>query len=101
MFLFVRVFIREEVMLFLIRLELPSCLTKTYFDLSVLALISLFISQQEFLNVRLIVVGFSGGTIQNIPANHLLIKNISAMGIYLGGYLKNRPEVIQTVLILL
>lgn len=48
--------------------------------------------------IRLVVVGFSGGSIQNIPANHLLIKNISAMGIYLGGYLKNRPQVIQTVL---
>ncbi|KAK8833334.1 hypothetical protein WA577_007865 [Blastocystis sp. JDR] len=33
--------------------------------------------------------------IQSIPANHLLVKNVSAMGIYLGGYLKNRPRVVQ------
>lgn len=43
------------------------------------------------------VVGFSGGSIQNIPANHLLVKNVSALGIYLGGYLKNRPQVVQQV----
>lgn len=45
----------------------------------------------------LIVVGFSGGSIQQIPANHLLVKNVSACGIYLGGYLKNRPSVVQEV----
>ena len=43
------------------------------------------------------MVGFSGGSIQSIPANHLLVKNVSAMGIYLGGYLKNRPQVVQRV----
>ncbi|CBK20071.2 uncharacterized protein [Blastocystis hominis] len=46
-------------------------------------------------HIRLVVVGFSGGSIQQIPANHLLVKNCSALGIYLGGYLKNRPEVVQ------
>ena len=45
----------------------------------------------------LVVVGFSGGEIQRIPANHLLVKNVSAVGIYLGGYLKNKPAVVQGV----
>ena len=43
------------------------------------------------------MVGFSGGGIQRIPANHLLVKNVSAVGIYLGGYLKSKPEVVQRV----
>ena len=43
------------------------------------------------------MVGFSGGEIQRIPANHLLVKNVSAVGIYLGGYLKNKPAVVQGV----
>lgn len=50
--------------------------------------------------ISLVVVGFSGGSIQQIPANHLLVKNCSALGIYLGGYLKNRPEVVQKVIVL-
>ena len=50
--------------------------------------------------LSLVVVGFSGGSIQQIPANHLLVKNCSALGIYLGGYLKNRPEVVQKVIVL-
>jgi NADPH2:quinone reductase len=36
---------------------------------------------------RLLVIGFAGGTIPELPANILLVKNISAMGIYWGTYL--------------
>jgi NADPH:quinone reductase len=36
---------------------------------------------------RLLVIGFAGGAIPQIPANILLVKNISAMGIYWGTYL--------------
>ena len=54
---------------------------------------------KSFLYTGLVVVGFSGGSIQQIPANHLLVKNCSALGIYLGGYLKNRPEVVQKVIL--
>ena len=43
------------------------------------------------------VVGFSGGSIERIPANHLLVKNVSAIGVYLGGYLKNKPRVVDEV----
>ena len=43
---------------------------------------------------RIIVVGFAGGRVQAIPANHLLVKNISVLGLYWGGYLGFRPEVL-------
>jgi NADPH:quinone reductase len=36
---------------------------------------------------RLLVIGFAGGAIPQIPANILLVKNISAIGIYWGTYL--------------
>ena len=45
------------------------------------------------------MVGFSGGSIERIPANHLLVKNVSAIGVYLGGYLKNKPRVVEEVLV--
>ncbi|XP_042321292.1 quinone oxidoreductase-like protein 2 isoform X2 [Sceloporus undulatus] len=35
---------------------------------------------------RIVVVGFAGGTIPSIPANLLLLKNISALGVYWGRY---------------
>ena len=43
---------------------------------------------------RMIVVGFAGGTTQQIPANHLLVKNITVIGLYWGGYLSFRPKVL-------
>lgn len=43
---------------------------------------------------RILIIGFAGGDVQQIPANHLLVKNISVEGFYWGGYLKFRPEVI-------
>lgn len=41
---------------------------------------------------RLVVIGFASGDIPQIPANHLLVKNIDAIGFYWGGYLKWAPE---------
>ncbi|KAM6456516.1 quinone oxidoreductase-like protein 2 isoform 1-T1 [Liasis olivaceus] len=35
---------------------------------------------------RIVVVGFAGGTIPSIPANILLLKNISALGLFWGRY---------------
>ncbi|KAF7241381.1 Quinone oxidoreductase-like protein 2 [Varanus komodoensis] len=35
---------------------------------------------------RIVVVGFAGGTIPSIPANLLLLKNISALGLFWGRY---------------
>jgi len=41
---------------------------------------------------RLTIVGFAGGEIAEIPANRLLLKNASAMGVMWGGYQQNQPE---------
>lgn len=43
---------------------------------------------------RIIVVGFAGGRVQQIPANHLLVKNITIIGLYWGAYLNFHPEVL-------
>ncbi|MCV2874494.1 NADPH:quinone oxidoreductase family protein [Defluviimonas sp. WL0050] len=43
---------------------------------------------------RILVIGFASGKVPPIPANHLLVKNISVLGLYWGGYLKFRPEVL-------
>ncbi len=40
---------------------------------------------------RLIIIGFAGGDIQQIPANVLLVKNVSAIGFYWGSYRKHDP----------
>ncbi|MBT8412298.1 MAG: NADPH:quinone oxidoreductase family protein [Octadecabacter sp.] len=40
---------------------------------------------------RIITIGFASGTVPKIPANHLLVKNITAIGFYWGGYLKFNP----------
>lgn len=43
---------------------------------------------------RILTIGFASGTVPQIPANHLLVKNISVIGFYWGGYLKFKPNVI-------
>ncbi|ARE38828.1 Oxidoreductase, zinc-binding dehydrogenase family [Rhodovulum sp. P5] len=43
---------------------------------------------------RLLVIGFASGDVPQIPANHLLVKNLTVMGLYWGGYLAFRPEVL-------
>ena len=43
---------------------------------------------------RLIPIGFASGEVPQIPANHLLVKNLSVLGLYWGGYLAFRPEVL-------
>ena len=43
---------------------------------------------------RLLPIGFASGEVPQIPANHLLVKNITVMGLYWGGYLKFRPSVV-------
>ena len=44
---------------------------------------------------RILVVGFASGTIPQIPANYLLIKNITVHGFYWGGFRAYRPELLQ------
>ena len=41
---------------------------------------------------RLIVIGFAAGKVQQIPANILLVKNVSAIGYYWGSYRARAPE---------
>ncbi|MEI2805448.1 NADPH:quinone oxidoreductase family protein [Albidovulum sp.] len=43
---------------------------------------------------RIIPIGFAGGTVPQIPANHLLVKNLTVIGLYWGGYLKLCPRVL-------
>jgi NADPH2:quinone reductase len=41
---------------------------------------------------RLLVIGFAGGRIPSIAANRILLKNISVIGCYWGGYLEHNPR---------
>lgn len=47
---------------------------------------------------RLLPIGFASGEVPQIPANHLLVKNLTVIGFYIGGYLKFRPEVVRNSL---
>ncbi len=42
-------------------------------------------------NGRLLIIGFAGGRIPQIPANILLVKNISAIGLNWGSYRRHDP----------
>ncbi len=41
---------------------------------------------------RILTIGFASGEVPQIKANHLLVKNLTVMGLYWGGYLTFRPE---------
>lgn len=43
---------------------------------------------------RVLPIGFASGQVPQIKANHLLVKNISVLGVYWGGYLRFRPDVV-------
>jgi NADPH2:quinone reductase len=43
---------------------------------------------------RLLAVGFASGKVPQIPANILLVKNLSVHGIYWGSYRRRRPEML-------
>ena len=45
-------------------------------------------------NGRAVVVGFASGTIPKIPANVLLVKNISVSGLFWGAHLIHDPKAI-------
>jgi NADPH:quinone reductase len=44
---------------------------------------------------RLLVIGFAAGRIPEAPANYLLLKNCSAVGVFWGAYMKRDPAVIM------
>lgn len=43
---------------------------------------------------RLLTIGFAGGEVPQIPANLLLVKNLTVMGLYWGAYLNFAPHVL-------
>lgn len=43
---------------------------------------------------RILTIGFASGDVPPIKANHMLVKNITVMGLYWGGYLTFRPKVL-------
>lgn len=43
---------------------------------------------------RLLTIGFASGQVPQVAANLLLVKNLSVMGLYWGGYLKFAPQVL-------
>lgn len=43
---------------------------------------------------RYVVIGFASGDVPQIPANHLLVKNIDAVGFYWGGYFEFAPDAV-------
>ncbi|NEY90919.1 NADPH:quinone oxidoreductase family protein [Tabrizicola oligotrophica] len=43
---------------------------------------------------RLLAIGFASGQVPQVPANLLLVKNLSVMGLYWGGYLKFAPQLL-------
>lgn len=47
---------------------------------------------------RLLAIGFASGQVPQIPANLLLVKNLTVMGLYWGGYLKFAPDVLTNSL---
>jgi len=48
-------------------------------------------------NGRLMVVGFAGGSIADLPSNRLLLKNASAMGVYWGEERRRDPKLADTI----
>ena len=46
---------------------------------------------------RLVVVGFTGGSIPEVKVNRLLLNNIDVVGAGWGAYITKRPEVIGEI----
>lgn len=47
---------------------------------------------------RILLVGFASGAIPRIPANHLLVKDASALGFSIGQFRRRRPERVRVAL---
>lgn len=48
---------------------------------------------------RILTIGFASGIVPQIAANHILVKNITVIGFYWGGYLKFAPDVLRNSLV--
>jgi NADPH2:quinone reductase len=46
---------------------------------------------------RIVVAGFAGGAIPRIPANHVLLRNYSVVGLHLAAYRREEPELLRAV----
>jgi NADPH2:quinone reductase len=46
---------------------------------------------------KALVIGFASGTIAKVPTNHLLLKNIDAVGVAWGMYLAHEPHLLQRI----
>jgi NADPH2:quinone reductase len=44
---------------------------------------------------RIVIIGFAGGRVPQIPANILLVKNIAALGFYWGSYREHAPALVR------
>jgi NADPH:quinone reductase len=44
---------------------------------------------------RILIIGFAGGRIPQIPANILLVKNIDVIGFYWGSYQSRKPDLLR------
>ncbi|PRW33214.1 quinone oxidoreductase 2-like protein isoform A [Chlorella sorokiniana] len=44
---------------------------------------------------HILIIGFASGTIPKLPANLLLVKNLTAHGIYWGSYMQKEPRVFR------
>lgn len=44
---------------------------------------------------RILVIGFASGTVPQIPANHLLVKNVTVIGYWWGAYRKLNPSLLR------
>jgi NADPH2:quinone reductase len=44
---------------------------------------------------RMVILGFVAGRIPRAPTNHLLVKNYSLVGFYLGSYQQRRPDLVR------
>lgn len=45
---------------------------------------------------RIIIIGFAGGRVSQIPANIVLVKNIDVIGFYWGSYQAHNPELLRS-----
>jgi NADPH:quinone reductase len=45
-------------------------------------------------NARILIIGFAGGPVPQVPANILLVKNVAAMGFYFGSWRQHRPDLV-------
>ncbi|KAL8948502.1 MAG: hypothetical protein Q9222_005321 [Ikaeria aurantiellina] len=46
---------------------------------------------------RIVIIGFTSGTIEKVAMNRVLLKNISLVGLHWGSYSKESPKMVETV----